>query len=153
MNFYAEQDDARKKTKYLVFLFVLAVIALTVITSLIVAAGFWIADGQFKDYGHVANSLMAENRKPVSEYFSWENFGKISLFVSGTIFCVILFKWIIYNKKQYSIQKYLVSYFRERYGRTAVFNRTKFSMMHRSTTMVVLNLVLNLVLVQPMARA
>jgi Zn-dependent protease with chaperone function len=90
MNFFAEQDDARKKTKYLVFLFVIAVISLTVITSLIVATGFWIAD----DFNGATDTILIKGQYPLSQYLNWTIFGKISLFVSGTILCVIIFKWI-----------------------------------------------------------
>ena len=89
MNFFAEQDDARKKTKYLVLLFVLAVITLTVITSVIVATGFWAAEG----YNSRTDTFLSGSQNPLSQYFSWTVYGKICMFVSGTILCVIIFKW------------------------------------------------------------
>ena len=90
MNFFAEQDDARKKTKYLVFLFLVAVIALIAITSLIVAAGFWVVD----DYKGTAHTTLANDPNLIYQYFSWGFMGKVSLFVGGTILCVIIFKWV-----------------------------------------------------------
>lgn len=94
MNFYAEQDDARKKTKYLVLLFVSAVLILTAITSVFVMMGFWVLKGQPGGNGITVDVLMAEIRNPNSQYFIWANVAKVGLWVAGTILCVIVFKWI-----------------------------------------------------------
>ncbi len=94
MNFFAEQDDARKKTKYLVFLFVIAVITLTIITSLIVATGFWFAENEMGDFASPGHTLFSGNQNSFFQYLNWTFFGKISLAVSGIIICVIIFKWI-----------------------------------------------------------
>ncbi len=94
MNFFAEQDDARKKTRYLVFLFIIAVIVLTAITSVIIATGFWFADDYSTDYRSTTDTILTNGQNPISQYLNWAIFGKISLFVSGTILCVIIFKWI-----------------------------------------------------------
>lgn len=93
MNFFAEQDQARRNTKKLVALYVLAVFILIMITNVILAVGFWVVDGQLST-GNAAEVLLNDARKPVSSYFTAANFGKISLFVCGSIALVILFKWI-----------------------------------------------------------
>jgi len=93
MNFFAEQDDARKRTKYLVLLFVVAVITLITITSFIVAAGFWVADGQMNGYRGTTGTYPANGQPHLYQYLNWTFVGKISLFVGGTILCAIIFKW------------------------------------------------------------
>jgi Zn-dependent protease with chaperone function len=94
MNFFAEQDQARRKTKWLVLLFFFVILLLIGLTNIIVAVSFWIADGQMSGNQNIASTVANELGNPLSTYFSWDNFGKISLLVSGTIFCVIMFKWL-----------------------------------------------------------
>lgn len=93
MNFFSEQDQARRNTKYLILLFVAAVVSLIVITNIFAAVTFWIMDGQLKDYEHAGELVANAQDAAWTHYFSRQNFGKISLFVTGSIFCVVMFKW------------------------------------------------------------
>ncbi len=94
MNFFAEQEQARRKTKWLVLLFLFVVVLLIGLTNIVVAVSFWLADGQITDAKNITTTVSNELRNPLSTYFSWNNFGKISLLVSGVIFSVIIFKWL-----------------------------------------------------------
>ncbi len=82
MDFFAQQDQARRNTSALVLLFILAVIALIIITNVLVMVVFWGAAGQVNP-GY-----------QLGEYFSWRTFGLISLVVTGVVACAIAYKWI-----------------------------------------------------------
>lgn len=94
MNFFAEQDQARRHTKWLVILFVVAVVCLILITNVLVAVTFWVADGQMDGYEHASQVIGSGDTQLLSQYFSWQNFGKISLLVCGVLLCVMGFKWL-----------------------------------------------------------
>ena len=94
MNFFAAQDQARRNTKLLVLLFVAAVLSLVAITNVLVAITFWIVDGQLSGYGEAKNLLAQANSSQLAHYFSWHNFGKITLSVCGVIFLVIAYRWL-----------------------------------------------------------
>lgn len=87
MDFYTEQDSARRNTYWLLLAFVLAVILLIGITNVLVAMllfflglhGLPVADG-----GSIQAFLAA---------FSWDNFAWISMGVVATVLLVILVKW------------------------------------------------------------
>ncbi|MGK0442086.1 MAG: Zn-dependent protease with chaperone function [Pseudohongiellaceae bacterium] len=94
MNFFSEQDQARRNTKWLVVLFMAAVIALIIVTNVLVAVTFWVMDGQMEDYSHAAELLQHSDATGLAVYFNWQNFGKISLAVCGVLGCVMGFKWL-----------------------------------------------------------
>ncbi len=78
MNFFHNQDIARRKTKYLVILYLLAVIALICLANVVIA--FCLLS--------TGNSSITRN------FFSWERFGLVGLGVTATIVCAIVYKWI-----------------------------------------------------------
>jgi Zn-dependent protease with chaperone function len=94
MNFFSEQDEARRNTKMLVGLFLLAVVILIGISNVLVAVTFWVVDGQFKDYLSATDGLINDIQKPTRQYFSWGNFGKISLLVCSVVAGAMWFKWL-----------------------------------------------------------
>ncbi|ROS01231.1 Zn-dependent protease with chaperone function [Sinobacterium caligoides] len=81
MDFFTQQDRARRHSFRLVGLFVLAVLALILITNLAVAATF----------GMLLNNTNSATN--FYDYFNWQSFINISLGVSGVIGCAIAFKW------------------------------------------------------------
>lgn len=94
MNFFAEQDDARRKTRWLVGLFLLAVAAVIAITNLAVAICLWLMDGRLEAGDNTVSVLLNDVRRPLPDYFSWQNIGSISLLVSGIIFLAVVYKWL-----------------------------------------------------------
>lgn len=82
MDFFANQDSARRKTKYLVVVFLLAVVIITGVASAVLCFCLW-----------VFNFNSSNNFPPLSEYFKWEVFGWVSLVVNSIILLAILYKW------------------------------------------------------------
>ena len=86
MDFYNEQDQARRSSRLLVGLFLLSVIALIVLTNLLVAGVFWmIGDRTVDQFTYQATQSFWQQ-------FSWQRFGLISLAVGGIVGCAILYK-------------------------------------------------------------
>ncbi|MEJ2531704.1 MAG: M48 family metallopeptidase [Halioglobus sp.] len=88
MDFFAQQDIARRNTRMLVLLFVGAVLLLIVLVNAAVAAFLWFAD----DYNIYSGSR--EGMAGFLAYFSWTRFGSIGLAVTATVALVVLLKWI-----------------------------------------------------------
>jgi Zn-dependent protease with chaperone function len=85
VDFFAAQDQARRYSRWLVLWFLLAVIALIVITNLLVAVLVFLLSAGGAAYDRpVAGVLQA---------LSWETFGFVCLGVAATVFLVVLFKW------------------------------------------------------------
>lgn len=87
MDFFSQQDKARRNTGLLVLLFVVAVLILIAITNVLVAITIFSIDG----------SLNVTNQSSLSGVFqrvSWEQFGLIGLLVSGVVLVAIAFKWL-----------------------------------------------------------
>ena len=89
MNFFEHQDQARKNTKKLIFLFVSAVVSLIAITTMVVAS--------FLYYFEFHNNKRFQNYDSgggffVSSFVSWELIGIISFFVGSLILCGTLYK-------------------------------------------------------------
>ena len=78
MNFFHNQDIARRKTKYLVILYLIAVVALICFANIVIA--FCLLS--------MGSSSLTHN------FFSWERFGLVGLGVTATIVCAIVYKWI-----------------------------------------------------------
>ncbi|MEP5567622.1 MAG: M48 family metallopeptidase [Halioglobus sp.] len=88
MNFFQQQDIARRNARVLVLLFSLAVLGLILLTNAAVAAFLYFGD----DY-----NVYSGSRGGISgflSYFSWERFGGIGLAVTATVALVVLMKWI-----------------------------------------------------------
>jgi Zn-dependent protease with chaperone function len=87
LDFFAQQDLARRNARVLVVLFIIAVIALLLLTNALVAAVFWVGE----DY-----NLYAGQRRDFATYvaqFDWERIALVSSFVLGTIGLVSFLKW------------------------------------------------------------
>jgi hypothetical protein len=87
MDFYTEQDNARRNTRLLVLLFGFAVLVLIGITNLLIAALLYFAGfyGLPLAGGDTITSFLGG--------FSIETFTWVSLGVVSTVFLVVLFKW------------------------------------------------------------
>ena len=95
MNFFSEQDQARRNTKWLIMLFVVAVLALIVLANVLIAVTFWVLQGQADNYYNAVEMVESgEGLRTLTYYFSWERFGKISAGICGVLACVMGFKWL-----------------------------------------------------------
>jgi Zn-dependent protease with chaperone function len=88
MNFFQQQDIARRNTRVLVVLFSLAVLALILLTNAAVAAFLYFSE----DYNIYSGSR--GGAAGFLFYFSWQRFGGIGLGVTATVALVVLVKWI-----------------------------------------------------------
>ena len=88
MNFFEQQDKARRKTRMLVLLFMLAVLMLIVLANAAVAAFLWFG----RDYNIYSGSR--DGMTGFLSFFSWARFGGIGLAVTATVALVALVKWI-----------------------------------------------------------
>ena len=96
MNFYRAQDDARKQTSWLVALFVLAVLALVVLTNLVVAIFVWYSDPSsiLSAQPHVDQSQGLGKVWAIVTGLGWAKTLWISGLVCGVIGIATLFKWL-----------------------------------------------------------
>lgn len=94
MDFFAAQDQARRQTRWLLALFVVAVGCLILLTNFAVAVTLWMLQADVNSGSDMITTLQYDLQQPLRHYFSWQNFGWISLWVSSTILLVILFKWL-----------------------------------------------------------
>ena len=98
MDFFSEQDQARRSTKILVLLFSLSVFILIVLTNILAAFVFWLIDeqsaGNHQAYQQALETLSHTPTEGLAAYLSWQRFGSISLGVTGIIACAIIFKWV-----------------------------------------------------------
>ncbi len=87
MNFFEQQDIARRNARLLTMLFLVAVFTLIVLTNAAVALFMW--------FGHDYNvySGSREGMSGFLSYFSWARFGGIGMGVSSTVALVVLVKW------------------------------------------------------------
>ena len=87
MNFFEQQDTARRNARVLTLLFLLAVFVLIVLTNMLVALFLWFG----QDYNLYSGSR--EGLPGFLSYFSWARFGGIGMAVSATVALVVLVKW------------------------------------------------------------
>lgn len=87
MDFFAQQDLARRNARVLVLLFLIAVIALLLLTNVLVAAVFWVGE----DYNVYSGSRQGFMR--YLEQFSGQRILWVSAFVLSTIGMVSWLKW------------------------------------------------------------
>jgi Zn-dependent protease with chaperone function len=88
VDFFAQQDLARRNTRLLVLLFSLAVLLLVMLTNAAVAA-FLFFRQDYNIYGGYREGMAG-----FLSYFSWARFGTIGLAITTTVALVVLFKWI-----------------------------------------------------------
>ena len=92
MDFFSQQDKARKNTGWLVVLFVAAVLSLIFITNLLIGLTVWFMTND--ETMQQGLSVIAQtDPDSISRLFSWHTFGLISLGVGGAVFCAITYKW------------------------------------------------------------
>ncbi len=87
MNFFEQQDIARRNARLLVLLFAVAVFLLIVLVNAVVAAFLFFG----QDYNIYAGSR--EGMAGFWSYFSWERFGSIGLAVTATVALVVVVRW------------------------------------------------------------
>jgi Zn-dependent protease with chaperone function len=96
MDFFQQQDQARRSTKILVILFLLAVSLLIILTNVLVVVTLWVMDeqlvGNYQAYQQSVQTLNYHPTLGLFEFFDWRRFGLISLAVTGVIGCAVLFK-------------------------------------------------------------
>lgn len=88
MDFFAQQDVARRNTRWLIVLFLLAVLLLVLLTNALVAAFLFFS----QDYNIYSGSRTG--MPGFFSYFSWSQFGTIGLAITSTIALVVLVMWI-----------------------------------------------------------
>lgn len=88
MDFFAQQDLARRNTRLLTVLFLCAVMGLIVLTNALFAGFLWWSD----HYNLYAGSR--GNFSDFLRYFSWERFGTIGLGIFATVGLVAMVKWL-----------------------------------------------------------
>lgn len=87
MDFFAQQDIARRNTRLLFLFFLGTVLLLILVTNALVAAFLFFS----QDY-----NIYSGNREGMSgflSYFSWSQFGTIGLGITATVTLVVLVKW------------------------------------------------------------
>ena len=88
MNFFEQQDIARRNTRVLVLLFLVAVLLLIVLANVAVAAFLFFG----QDYNIYSGSR--QGMDGFLSYFSWARFGGIGLAVTATVAMVVFIKWV-----------------------------------------------------------
>ena len=88
MNFFEQQDIARRNSRVLLLFFLAAVVLLIVLTNAAVAAFLWFG----QDYNIYSGSR--GGLQGFLSYFSWARFGTVGLAVTATVALVTMVKWI-----------------------------------------------------------
>ncbi|HEY6131029.1 MAG TPA: M48 family metallopeptidase [Halioglobus sp.] len=88
MDFFAQQDLARRNARLLVLFFLLAILLLVVLTNAAIAAFLFFS----QDYNIYGGSR--EGMAGFLSYFSWARFKTIALAITATIAVVVLCKWL-----------------------------------------------------------
>lgn len=88
MNFFEQQDIARRNTRVLVWAFLAAVLLLIALANTAVAGFLWFS----QDYNIYSGSR--GGLAGFLSYFSWARFGTIGLAVTATVALVVLVKWL-----------------------------------------------------------
>ncbi|NOX28030.1 MAG: M48 family metallopeptidase [Gammaproteobacteria bacterium] len=97
MNFFEQQDQARKKTGQLVTLFVIAVILIIALTTLVVASSLW----GLSIWGKIGASTS------IADYLDWVLLFKTALVVITLVGGAVLYKRIQLGKGGYTIAERL----------------------------------------------
>lgn len=88
MDFFAQQDVARRNTRVLLVLFIVAVFLLILLTNALFAA-FLYFNQNYNVYGG-----LREGTAGFLSFFNWDRFGVIGLAITATVGLVVLVKWI-----------------------------------------------------------
>ncbi|WP_420555111.1 M48 family metallopeptidase [Neptuniibacter marinus] len=92
MDFFIQQDKARRQTGWLVFLFILAVVSLIGLTNLLIGLVVWSVT-QEETMQRGLSVVSQTDTQTIAALFSWHTFGLVSLAVAGAVGCAILYKW------------------------------------------------------------
>ncbi|MFT4768450.1 MAG: Zn-dependent protease with chaperone function [Glaciecola sp.] len=87
MDFFSQQDRARRNTRYLLLLFAAALSLLVLLVNALVTAFLWVG----RDYNIYVGGSGWEGYLAL---FSWERFGTIGLAVTSTVGFVSLIRWL-----------------------------------------------------------
>lgn len=87
MDFFAQQDLARRNTRSLILFFILAVFLIILLINVVVAAFMFFG----QDYNIYSGSR--EGLRGFISFFTWQRFGTLGLAVTATVALVVLFKW------------------------------------------------------------
>ncbi|WP_286237196.1 M48 family metallopeptidase [Neptuniibacter halophilus] len=93
MDFFTQQDKARRNTGWLVFLFVMAVLTLVLLTNLLIALTVWFMT-QDDTLNRGVSVIAQTDSRTIASLFSWKLFGLISLGVAGAVLCAVAYKWL-----------------------------------------------------------
>jgi len=93
MDFFSQQEKARKNTGWLVLLFVLAVASLVLLTNVLIGLLVWFMT-QDETMRTGVSVIVQTDQHTITRLFSWHNFALISLGVGGVVICAILYKWL-----------------------------------------------------------
>ena len=88
MNFFAQQDVARRNSRLLTLMFLAAVFLLILLTNALVAAFLYFG----QDYNIYSGSR--EGFQGFLSYFTWARFGSLALAITATVAMVVLVKWM-----------------------------------------------------------
>jgi Zn-dependent protease with chaperone function len=88
MNFFEHQDIARRNTRWLTLLFLLALLVLVLLANVLVASFLWMA----QDYTVYSGS--EHGLRGFWDHFRWDRFGTISLAILTAVGLVVTVKWI-----------------------------------------------------------
>ncbi len=106
-NFFEQQDVARKNTRWLIFLFVLAVLSLITLTNLFLFLFPWewraiafTESGANRDF-----VCLMDERCSIWQQIDWMQVVVVSSFITGVIALVCLFKWLQIRKGGRAIAK------------------------------------------------
>ena len=88
MNFFEQQDIARRNTRLLLIMFLAAVLLLILLVNALVAAFLFFG----QDYNIYAGCR--EGMAGFLSFFTWARFGGIGLAITATVALVVLFKWV-----------------------------------------------------------
>ncbi|MBE0484490.1 MAG: hypothetical protein IBX52_13425, partial [Bacterioplanes sp.] len=100
MDFFQQQDIARQRTRRLVALFILALVVLTTLLNLLVAALLWAGDehlvSPYVDYTQLAANPETgmPQRLPFWYYVQWQQWLIISAGVLVVVGGASLYKWL-----------------------------------------------------------
>ncbi|MFT6955559.1 MAG: Zn-dependent protease with chaperone function [Halieaceae bacterium] len=88
MNFFAQQDVARRNSRLLTAMFLVAVFLLILLTNALVAAFLYFG----QDYSIYSGSR--EGIQGFLTYFTWARFGSLALGITATVAAVVMVKWM-----------------------------------------------------------
>ncbi len=88
MNFFAQQDIARRNARLLTLMFLAAVLLLIVLTNAAFAAFLYFTQ-QYNVYAGGQGDM-----RGFFSYFSWTRFGSVGLGITATVAMVVLVKWV-----------------------------------------------------------